>query len=110
MKLSEEQWKQSMLESRDKCAGVHFGNRCDIINALLQFPQNIPVGRNEDPAGVLKAGSPADVTRATLHLLEQTARYSNFFLSSGCYVAPNTPLENILALFAAHKHFNTSKR
>lgn len=91
-------------------AGLHFGNRCDIINAVSQIPQNILVGGNVDPVGVLKAGSPADVTRATLQLLELTTRYSNFFLSSGCDVAPNTPLENIYAFFAALRHFNTSKR
>jgi uroporphyrinogen decarboxylase len=91
-------------------AALHFGNRCDILKALAQIPGDTLVGGNLDPVGVLKAGSPEEVAQATLRLLEQTAVYPNFVLSSGCDVAPNTPVENIRALFAALKQFNNSKR
>jgi len=87
-------------------SSLHFGNRCTITDALASIPPDILVMGNVDPVGVLKMGTPADVRRETYALLEQTARYRNYVLSSGCDVAPQTPLENIDAFFAALEDFN----
>jgi len=39
-------------------------------------------------------------------LLEKTAKYKNFVLSTGCDLPPHVPAENIIAFFDALKEFN----
>ena len=94
----------SMLETGAAC--LHFGNRCTITDALASIPSNVLVMGNLDPVGVLKMASPADVRKETSLLLDRTARYRNFLLSSGCDVAPDTPVANIDAFFSAVHEFN----
>ena len=89
--------------------GLHFGNRCNIVQALEQIPANVLVFGNIDPVGVFKSGSPDRVYSNTMHLLEATKAYRNFVLSSGCDVPPHVPLENIDAFFKALSDFNARK-
>ena len=90
-------------------AGLHFGNRCNIVEALVQIPRNTLVFGNIDPVGVIKSGSPESVRSDTLKLLQATKEYPNFILSSGCDVPPHVPLENIDAFFRALSDFNAGK-
>ena len=85
---------------------LHFGNRCDIVKALSQIPQDTLVFGNIDPVGVFKSGTPQTVRSETLRLLRATKEYSNFILSSGCDVPPDVPLENIDAFFQALSDYN----
>jgi uroporphyrinogen decarboxylase len=87
-------------------AGLHFGNRCDIVKALAQISGDTLVFGNIDPVGVFKSGSPESVRSAAMQLLESTKDYPNFVISSGCDVPPDVPLENIDAFFKALKDFN----
>jgi len=87
-------------------AGLHFGNKGDVVRALGKVPADTLVFGNIDPVGILKQGTPEVVHRATASLLEKTKGLGNFVLSSGCDVAPNTPLDNIDAFFAALREFN----
>lgn len=82
-------------------SGLHFGNRCTIVEALKQLPENLLVFGNLDPVGVLKTGTPESVARETQQLLEATKEFRNFILSSGCDVPPGTPTENIESMFRA---------
>lgn len=45
----------------------------------------------------------------TKELLEKTASYKNFVLSSGCDVPSGTPLENVDAFFDTVDKFNQYK-
>lgn len=87
-------------------AGLHFGNRCDIVAALRQLPPDLLVFGNLDPSGVIKSGDPLFVAAETNRLLEATRPFRNFILSSGCDVPPGVPAENIDAIFKALEQFN----
>ena len=89
--------------------GLHFGNRCDIVKALAQIPQDTLVFGNIDPVGVFKSASSQTVRSETLQLLRAAKKYSNFILSSGCDVPPNVPLENIDAFFQALSDYNEGR-
>lgn len=87
-------------------AALHFGNKADMVEALRACPTGIPVMGNLDPVGILGQAS-ADIVRAeTLKLLEATAGWDNFVLSTGCDVPPHIPFENIAAFYGALEEFN----
>jgi uroporphyrinogen decarboxylase len=90
-------------------AGLHFGNRGDVVRDLSQVPADTLVFGNIDPVGILKQGTPETVRRGTALLLEKTRELRNFVLSSGCDVARGTPLRNIDAFFAALNEFNQER-
>ena len=87
-------------------AGFHFGNVVDMVDILPQVPSDRLVFGNLDPAGVIKDGSPDIIRAETLELLNKTASFKNFVLSSGCDVPPGTKLENIDAFFKVLNEYN----
>jgi len=87
-------------------AGFHFGNAVDMVDILPQVSSDRLVFGNLDPAGVIKDGSPEIIRAETLELLNKTASFKNFVLSSGCDVPPDTKLENIDAFFNALNEYN----
>lgn len=87
-------------------AALHFGNRCNIVEALPKIPADTLVLGNIDPVGVLKSGDAEAVSSATLQLLDDTKAFPNFVLSSGCDIPPRVPIENIDAFFRALNNFN----
>lgn len=87
--------------------GFHFGNAVDMNQILVQMPSDKLAFGNIDPAGILKNSSPDEVKSHCLKLLNQTASYPNFVLSSGCDIPPQTPLANMDAFFEAIKEFNS---
>jgi len=86
--------------------GLHFGNAVDMLDILPQIPSDLLVFGNLDPAGVIKNGTPETIRAKTLELLNKTAPYRNFVLSTGCDVPPGTKLENIDAMFNALNEYN----
>lgn len=91
---------------RSGASALHFGNRADMVEALETCPPDLPVMGNIDPAGVMRQGTPEKVYSAVSELLERTAAYDNFILSTGCDVPPRTPFENIQAFYQALNDFN----
>ena len=91
---------------RSGASALHFGNRADMVEALETCPSDLPVMGNIDPAGVMRQGTPEKVYSAVSELLEKTAAYDNFILSTGCDVPPRTPFGNIEAFYQALKDFN----
>jgi len=87
-------------------SALHVGNAIDIRNILTQTPKDIPVMGNLDPAGLFRLGTPETMYKAATTLLEQTAEFPNFVLSSGCDIPPGTPLENVRAFFRALDDWN----
>lgn len=87
-------------------AALHFGNKTDMVEALQACPSDVLVMGNLDPVGILKQSTPERVKSETLSLLEATAPWKNFVLSSGCDVPPAVPSENIAAFYEALSDFN----
>lgn len=88
----------------------HFGNAISMTEVLAQCPQDVLVMGNIDPVGVLRMMTPEEVKQQVLSLLEQTAAFPNFVLSTGCDVPPNVPEENIQAYYEALSVFNNRNR
>ena len=91
------QCTDAMVESG--AAALHLGNAADMAAVLAQVPADIAVMGNVDPVGVMKFGTPQQVTDAVLALKRIAGGYSNFVLSTGCDVPPATPEENIAAFY-----------
>jgi uroporphyrinogen decarboxylase len=89
--------------------GYHFGNAVNMVNVLETCPPDVLVIGNLDPVGVFKLSTPKQVKQSVKTLLEQTASYKNFVLSSGCDIPPHTPLENVDAFYEALAAYNSSK-
>ena len=89
--------------------GLHFGNKADMVEALNACPSDISVLGNLDAVCIMQPASPEKVKSETLALLEATAKWDNFILSTGCDVPPHIPFENINAFYEALNEFNTKK-
>jgi len=87
-------------------SALHVGNAVDICNILPQVPKSVPVMGNLDPAGLFRLGTPESLYDATIALLDRTAEFPNFVLSSGCDIPPGTPLENVKTFFRALDDWN----
>lgn len=87
---------------------LHFGNKIDMAAAAAEVPADILVMGNLDPVSIFKQASADEAAKATKELLERTAGYGNFVISSGCDTPPGVPLENIDAFYDAIKQFNNN--
>jgi uroporphyrinogen decarboxylase len=87
-------------------AGFHFGNAVNMLDILPYIPSDRLVFGNLDPVGVIKNGTTEIIRTETLELLNKTASFKNFVLSSGCDVPPDTKIENIDALFNTLNEYN----
>ena len=87
-------------------SALHVGNAVDIRNILTQTPKHIPVMGNLDPVGVFRLGTPETIYESATALLDRTAEFPNFVLSSGCDIPPGTPLENVQSFFRALDDWN----
>ena len=81
------------------------GNAVDMETTLKGLPADAVVVGNLDPAGVLRNGTPEEVRKEALKLLENCSKYPNFVISSGCDMPPQTPIENIQAFFDAVEEY-----
>lgn len=96
----------AMLETG--AMAYHFGNRIDMLEALKACPEEVLVMGNLDPVCLFKQASAAEMKQATRDLLQATAPWKNFVLSSGCDVPPHTPFENIEVFYEALREYNES--
>jgi uroporphyrinogen decarboxylase len=94
----------AMVESGARA--LHFGNKMDMLQALNDCPADMLVMGNLDPVSVFKQGTPDTVFALTTKLLEETAAYPNFVISSGCDIPPHAANENIEAFLNAVKQYN----
>jgi uroporphyrinogen decarboxylase len=85
---------------------LHFGNAVDMRDILPQIPWGRLAFGNIDPARVFRNGDSREMAARTRELLENTAIYKNFILSSGCDVPPGTPNENIKAFYDTLDEYN----
>ena len=87
----------------------HFGNAISMEDVLKQCTADTLVMGNIDPVGILKMMSPEQIENEVTRLLEATAGFPNFVLSTGCDVPPHVPIENIEAYYNALHKFNTKQ-
>jgi len=87
-------------------AGLHFGNAVNMQDIMPQMPWGKVAFGNIDPAGTFKNGTIENMKEKTWELLENTANYKNFVLSSGCDVPPGTLTENVEAFYDTLADFN----
>lgn len=98
---------RSMLSTG--AGGLHFGNALNLVGALKKLPSDLLAMGNLDPVGIFKMAGPQKVRDATLTLLEQTAAFGNFVVSSGCDMPPQVPAENLDAFFETVAAFNAKQ-
>lgn len=101
------QCTEAMLETG--AGAYHFGNAIDMIEALDACPKDVLVMGNIDPVVLFQQSSAEKLFDATMQLLEKTADYDNYIISSGCDVPPHTPACNIAAFYQAIEQFNLSR-
>lgn len=85
----------------------HFGNAIDMVETLGFFPADKLIMGNVDPVGVLKQSTPQTIKEYVANLLDKTAKYKNFIISTGCDLPPHVPAANIEAFFEALNEYNT---
>lgn len=78
----------------------HFGAPMDLPAALARVGGRAVIGGNVDPT-FIHAGPPSVVRAEATRLLVASAGNRDFVLSSGCDLAPGTPIENVAALCEA---------
>lgn len=93
------QCTKAMIETG--AAALHFGNAIDMAQVLAEVPSDIAVSGNIDPVEIMKFGTPQQVEESAKKLLKLAEKHTNFILSTGCDVPPETPFENIESLFNA---------
>jgi uroporphyrinogen decarboxylase len=98
------QCTNAMLHTKAKA--YHFGNAINMVQTLEQCPDDVLVMGNINPVGILQMMTPTEVESQTESLLEDTARFSNFVLSTGCDVPPNVDTKNIQAFYNALSKYN----
>lgn len=91
---------------KDGAAIHHFGRPMDIPAALQKVDHQTILAGNLDPAEVFVGSTPDQIYLRTMELLQATAPYRNYLLSSGCDLPPATPLENLDAFHRAVADFN----
>jgi len=87
-------------------AAYHFGNKCRMEDVIRDVPPTALAMGNIDPVSIFKDGTPEQMRRAVLDLLERMKDHPNFVLSSGCDTPPHTPKANIDAFFEALNEYN----
>ncbi|MCP5521666.1 MAG: uroporphyrinogen decarboxylase family protein [Verrucomicrobiales bacterium] len=79
---------------------LHFGSPMDLSRAVKEVAADRLILGNLDPAAVLVQGTPDQVANATRTLLAEMRGHTNFVISSGCDLPPETPVANLDAFFA----------
>ena len=95
---------EAMVETG--AAAYHFDNKCQMEEVIKEVPPTALAMGNLDPVSLFKDGTPEQMRKATLDLLEKTRQYPNFVLSSGCDTPPHTPIENVNEFFKALDDWN----
>ncbi len=84
---------------------IELDHKVSLPEAKKRIGDQVCLMGNLDPTSVLLAGSPQKVTGAAQECIEIAAKGGGYILGSGCEVAVNTPLENMVAMIAAARNF-----
>ncbi len=83
----------------------HFGAPMEIGEALRQVDREVILAGNLDPSSIFHNGTPELVAEQARLLMEKARGYKNFIPSSGCDLAPHTPVANLEAFYATVRGF-----
>ena len=81
--------------------GLSLDALIDLPEVARRIPSDVVLVGNISPTAVMVDMSPLEVYAETQNLLEAMRPFSNFILSTGCDLPPETPLENIQAFMDA---------
>jgi len=90
---------QAMVETGAE--GLSLDSVVDFPAVAATLPDDVVLIGNIHPVSVMRDGKPEDVRAAVRSLCSSMRHYSNFILSTGCDLPPDTPLENIAAFMQA---------
>lgn len=76
-------------------------SKIDLREARRQIGDEVCLIGNLNPTGTLMMGTPADVRREAERCIAEAASGSGFILGTGCFVAWDTPVENLQAMVQA---------
>ena len=98
---------EPLMDSMNEVDAVaySFGNAINMEVPMEGIPADRMVIGNIDPAGTLRNGTPEQIRKETLELMEKCCKYPNFVIASGCDIPPMTSLENLQAFFDAVNEF-----
>lgn len=85
--------------------GLSCDSLVDLPKVAKRVPRDVVIIGNLSPVGSLLRGSPEEVRRDTLAMLESMRAFDNFVVSTGCDLPPETPLANILAFMETARAF-----
>jgi len=92
-----------MIETGAK--GLSLDSLVDFAKVINWLPPDVHLIGNVDPVSVMLHGTPQTVHAAVSKLQQEMSSHRNFVLSTGCDLAPETPLENIEAFMQAGKNW-----
>lgn len=92
---------QEMVKTGAK--GLSLDSLVDFTSVIETIPRDVHLIGNIDPVSVMLQANPQGVRQATQKLLQDMTSFENFILSTGCDLAPETPLENIAAFMEVGK-------
>jgi MtaA/CmuA family methyltransferase len=77
----------------------------DIDEVYNTLHNSVTLFGNIDPSGVLTYGTPEDVRKAVLKLLDKYGNCGRFVLNSGCAIPATAPSENITAMIQTAREY-----
>lgn len=89
--------------------GLSLDSLVDLASVAQAVSPEVVLIGNINPTAVMVDCSPQEAYTTTLALIEQMAPYSNFVLSTGCDLPPETPLANIRAFMDAGRGYPLSE-
>lgn len=84
---------------------LNLDTKVDFEFARKQVGNNVCLMGNVCPITTLLYGTPTDVERESKKVMQQAGLHGKFILSSGCFLSPDTPGNNIHAMVNAAKTF-----
>lgn len=77
----------------------------DLPAVVKHIPEEMTILGNINPTGTILTGTPNEVKKETISLLESMNAVPNFVLSTGCDLPQDTPIENIKAFMEAGRNY-----
>lgn len=80
------------------CQGLSLDSMVDFPAVAKIIPPDVALIGNINPTTTMLRGTPQEVHRETLDLLQAMEGYDNFIMSTGCDLPANAPVQNIRAM------------
>ena len=88
---------------RTGAQGLSLDSLVDMPALAERMPEDVVLIGNVDPVRTMLNGTPEDVRRDTLSLMDSMAGHENFIVSTGCDLPAEVPIENVAEFVRAVK-------